>query len=198
MSKVTTTTKRWRTVDVVVAAVIAVTFGVIFWAWGLLWSVATPVFAFFPPAQAIMYGVWLIPAVLGGLVIRRPGAALFCEMVAAIVSTLLGSEWGSITILQGLAQGIGAELAFAAFRYRSFRLPTALLAGALTGLSAALFDFFVWNSEYALGSYRIPYALLTIASATAIAGFGAENLTRALARTGVLDLFPAGRERTTI
>lgn len=145
-----------------------------------------------------MYGVWLIPAVLGGLVIRRPGAALFCEAVAATVSALLGSEWGGITILQGLIQGLGAEAAFAAFRYRSFRLPTALIAGALTGLGAAVFDFFVWNGAYALGRYRIPYALLTIVSATAIAGVGAWSLTRALAGTGVLDRFPAGRERTAV
>lgn len=194
----TPTTERWRTIDVIVAAVIAVAFGVIFWAWGLLWNVATPAFTFLPATQAIMYGVWLIPAVLGGLVIRRPGAALFCEAVAATVSALLGSEWGGITILQGLIQGLGAEAAFAAFRYRSFRLPTALIAGASTGLGAAVFDFFVWNGAYALSSYRIPYALLTIVSATAIAGVGAWTLTRALARTGVLDRFPAGRERTAI
>ncbi|NJP34787.1 ECF transporter S component [Micromonospora thermarum] len=192
------TTTRWRTVDVIVAAVIAVAFGVIFWAWGLLWRGVDPAFAFFPAAQAIMYGVWLVPAVLGGLVIRKPGAALFCEAVAATVSALLGSEWGGITIVQGLIQGLGAELAFAAFRYRSFRLPTALLAGALTGLGAALFDFFVWNVEYAMGSYRIPYALLTIVSATLIAGAGAWYLTRALAGTGALDRFPAGRERAAV
>ncbi|MEU4778318.1 ECF transporter S component [Micromonospora sp. NPDC023633] len=192
------TATRWRTVDVVVAAVIAVAFGVIFWAWGLLWRAVDPAFAFFPAGQAIMYGVWLVPAVLGGLVIRKPGAALFCEAVAATVSALLGSEWGGVTIVQGLIQGLGAELAFAAFRYRSFRLPTALLAGALTGLGAALFDFFVWNSEYALGSYRIPYALLTIVSATVVAGAGGWALTRALATTGALDRFPAARDRAPI
>ncbi|MBQ1075548.1 ECF transporter S component [Micromonospora sp. C31] len=192
------TATRWRTVDVVVAAVIAVAFGVIFWAWGLLWRAVDPAFAFFPAGQAIMYGVWLVPAVLGGLVIRKPGAALFCEAVAATVSALLGSEWGGVTIVQGLIQGLGAELAFAAFRYRSFRLPTALLAGALTGLGAALFDFFVWNSEYALGSYRIPYALLTIVSATVVAGAGGWALTRALATTGALDRFPSARTRPLI
>ncbi|MEV6813565.1 ECF transporter S component [Micromonospora sp. NPDC051296] len=192
------TTNRWRTIDIVVAAVIAVSFGVIFWAWGLLWRAADPAFAFFPASQAVMYGVWLVPAVLGGLVIRKPGAALFCEAVAATISALLGSEWGGITIVQGLIQGLGAELAFAAFRYRSFRLPTALLAGALTGLGAALFDFFVWNTPYALTSYRIPYALLTVLSATVIAGAGAYALTGALARTGVLDRFPAGRDRALI
>ncbi|SCG39134.1 energy-coupling factor transport system substrate-specific component [Micromonospora echinaurantiaca] len=191
-------TNRWRTIDIVVAAVIAVAFGVIFWAWGLLWRAVDPAFAFFPAGQAVMYGVWLVPAVLGGLIIRKPGAALFCEAVAATISALLGSEWGGITIVQGLIQGLGAELAFAAFRYRSFRLPTALLAGTLTGLGAALFDFFVWNVDYALGSYRIPYALLTVVSAAIIAGVGGWYLTRALAGTGALDRFPAARDRTLV
>lgn len=189
---------RWRTIDIVVASVIAVAFGVIFWAWGLVWSVTEGAFAFFPPAQTLLYGVWLMPAVIGGLVIRKPGAALYCEAVAAILSALLGSQWAGTVIPQGIVQGLGAELAFAALRYRSFRLPTAVLAGALTGLSAALFDFFIWNSEYDLTSYRLPYALLTIVSATIVAGFGGWALTRALAGTSVLDRFPAGRERATI
>lgn len=189
---------RWRTVDIVVASVIAVAFGVVFWAWGLLWSATDAAFAFFPPAQAVLYGVWLVPAVLAGLIIRKPGAALYCETVAAIVSALLGSQWAGIVILQGLMQGIGAELAFAAFRYRSFKLPVAVLAGALTGLGAAIFDFVYWNKAYELISYRIPYALITIVSATVVAGFGAWVLTRALANTGVLDRFPAGRDRALV
>ncbi|MBM0238711.1 ECF transporter S component [Micromonospora sp. ATA32] len=193
-----TDNNRWRTIDIVVASVIAVAFGVIFWAWGLVWSATEAAFAFFPPAQSLIYGVWLVPAVLGGLVIRKPGAALYCETVAAIVSALLGSQWASIVILQGVMQGLGAELAFAAFRYRSFRLPTALLAGALTGVGAALFDFVYWNKTYDLTSYRIPYALLTVVSATVIAGAGAWALTRALANTGVLDRFPAARDRAPI
>ena len=193
-----TDSNRWRTIDIVVASVIAVAFGVIFWAWGLVWSATDAAFAFFPPAQTLIYGVWLVPAVLGGLIIRKPGASLYCELVAAIVSALLGSQWGGIVIGQGLMQGVGAELAFAAFRYRSYRPPVALLAGALTGLSAAIFDFVYWNATYDLTSYRLPYALLTIVSATIIAGAGSWFLTRALAGTGVLDRFPAGRERATV
>ncbi|TQJ24504.1 energy-coupling factor transport system substrate-specific component [Micromonospora sp. A202] len=193
-----TDTHRWRTIDIVVASVIAVAFGVIFWAWGLVWSATEGAFAFFPPAQALLYGVWLMPAVIGGLVIRKPGAALYCETVAAVLSALLGSQWAGTVIPQGIVQGIGAELAFAAFRYRSFRLPTAVVAGALTGLSAALFDFFIWNVDYALADYRIPYALITIVSATVIAGAGGWLLTKALANTGVLDRFPVGRDRALI
>jgi energy-coupling factor transport system permease protein len=189
---------RWRTIDIVIAAIIAVTFGVIFWAWNIVWGATEGAFAFFPPAQTLLYGVWLIPAVLAGLIIRKPGAALFTETVAATVSALLGASWGATVIPQGLVQGLGAELAFALLLYRSWRLPAALLAGALTGLSAAVFDFFAWNAAYDLVDYRIPYALLTIVSSTVIAGAGSWALVRALAPTGVLDRFAAGRERSLV
>ncbi|HET6531127.1 MAG TPA: ECF transporter S component [Actinoplanes sp.] len=189
---------RWRTIDIVIASIIAATFGVIFWAWNLVWSATEGAFAFFPPAQTLLYGVWLIPAVLAGLIIRKPGAALFTEAVAATISALLGAAWGATVIPQGLVQGLGAELAFALLLYRSWRLPAALLAGLLTGVSAAVFDFFVWNAAYALWSYRIPYALLTVASSTVIAGAGSWALVRALAPTGVLDRFGAGRERQLV
>jgi energy-coupling factor transport system substrate-specific component len=191
-------TYRWRTVDIVIASVIAVAFGVIFWAWNLVWSATETAFAFFPPAQTILYGVWLIPAVLAGLIIRKPGAALFTETVAAVISALLGAKWGATVIPQGLVQGLGAELAFAVLLYRSWKLPAALLAGLLTGISAALFDFFAWNGGTDLWNYRLPYALLTIVSSTVIAGLGSWALVRALAPTGVLDRFASGRDRALV
>src|SRR5687767_12850110 len=83
---------RWRTVDIVVAAVLGVAFGVVFWAWSLLWN--GPADAIPLPGRAFMYGVWLIPAVVGGLIIRKPGAAFFTETVAALVSVALGTAWG--------------------------------------------------------------------------------------------------------
>jgi energy-coupling factor transport system substrate-specific component len=191
-------TYRWRTIDIVIASIIAVAFGVIFWAWNLLWGATQGAFSFFPPAQTLLYGVWLMPAVLSGLIIRKPGASLYTETLAALISALLGDQWGATVIPQGLVQGLGAELAFAALRYRSFRLPAALLAGALSGLSAAVFDFFVWNGAYALWSYRVPYALLTVVSSTIIAGAGSWALVRALVPTGVLDRFGAARDRALV
>jgi energy-coupling factor transport system substrate-specific component len=191
-------TYRWRTIDIVIASIIAVAFGVIFWAWNLLWGATQGAFSFFPPAQTLLYGVWLMPAVLSGLIIRKPGASLYTETLAALISALLGDQWGATVIPQGLVQGLGAELAFAALRYRSFQLPAAMLAGALSGLSAAVFDFFVWNGAYALWSYRIPYALLTIVSSTIVAGAGSWALVRALLPTGVLDRFPAARDRALV
>lgn len=189
---------RWRTVDIVVASVIAVAFGVIFWAWNLVWGATEGAFTFFPPAQAVIYGVWLLPGVLGGLVIRRPGAALYCEFLAAFVSVLLGSQWGTMAILQGLFQGVGAELAFLVFGYRFFRLPVALLSGALAGLAAAVFDQIRYYAGYDFDSFRLPVFVITVVSSAIIAGAGGWALTRALARTGVLDRFPAGRDRAAV
>src|SRR5829696_4653979 len=152
---------RWRTVDIVVASTIAVAFGVIFWAWGLLYKAAEPLFVGFPPSQAILYGVWLVPAVLGPWIIRKPGAALYCETLAAIISVLIGSTWGTSIIWQGLVQGLGAELVFLIFLYRVWKLPIAVLAATATGLSAAIWDQVVWYSEYDWASFRLPVLLIT-------------------------------------
>jgi energy-coupling factor transport system substrate-specific component len=187
---------RWRTIDIVIASVIAVAFGVIFWAWGLLWN--GPADAIPLPGRAVMYGVWLVPAVLGALVIRKPGAACYTLTLAALVSVALGTSWGWTLVVQGPLEAAAGELAFALFAYRSYRLPVALLAAALAGLAASIYDVFVWYPGTAWGSFRLPYILITAASSLVVAGLGSVTLTRALANTGVLDRFPAGRERAAV
>jgi energy-coupling factor transport system substrate-specific component len=187
---------RWRTVDIVVASVIAVAFGVIFWAWGLLWN--GPADAIPLPGRALIYGVWLVPAVLGALVVRKPGAAFYTETLAALVSVALGTSWGWTLVIQGPIEALAAELAFAIFAYRSYRLPVALLAAALSGLAAAVYDKIVWYPANDWVSFGVPYILLVVVSSVVIAGFGAVALTRALAQTGVLDRFPVGRERALV
>jgi energy-coupling factor transport system permease protein len=189
-------TNRWRTVDVVVASVLAVAFGVVFWAWNLLWN--GPANAFPLPGRAILYGVWLIPAVLGALVIRKPGAAVYTETLAAIVSALLGDAWGWTVIPQGLLEGLGAEIVFLALAYRSFTLLTAIVAGAAAGAAATVFDAIYWYPNTSWPSFRLPYIGLAVLSSAVIAGAGGWALTRALAQTGVLDRFPSGRERAAV
>ncbi|MET7808350.1 ECF transporter S component [Micromonospora chersina] len=192
------TTNRWRTVDVIVAAVIAVAFGVVFQLWNVIWKGSEGPFAFFAPLQSVIYGVWLIPAVLSALIIRRPGAALFTETVASAISVLLGSPYGAMAILQGAVQGLGVEVGFAAGRYRSYRPLTAALAGALGGLFATLFDALYWYPGTSWASFRLPYIAFGVLSCLVVAGLGSVALTRALANTGVLDRFPAGRDRAVV
>jgi energy-coupling factor transport system permease protein len=186
---------RWRTVDIVVAAVLGVAFGVVFFAWNNLWAALSPAFTAFPPAQAFMYGMWLLPGVLGGLVIRKPGAAIFTETVAAIVSTFFGAPQPMLIILYGLGQGFGAELAYAVFRYRRWTLPVAFLGAALAALMPGILDPILYGyTDWGFG-IRAWYFVIVEASTLLIAGLGSWALVRALAQTGVLAPFASGREQ---
>jgi energy-coupling factor transport system substrate-specific component len=189
-------TNRWRTVDIVVAAIIAVAFGLIFSGWNNVWETTTA-FNGYPPLRALLNGVWLVPAVLGPLVIRKPGAGVFTETVAATISALLGSIWGLTTILYGLFQGLAGEVPFAATGYRSSKLPVALTGGLLAGAAAGLLDLLLYYPDYSAG-YQIAQIGLSALSGLVVAGLGGWALTQALARTGVLDRFPSGRERVAV
>lgn len=187
----------WRTVDIVVTAAIAVAFGVVFWAWNALWAAASPVFVAVPPAQNILYGTWLAAAVVAGLVVQKPGAALFAELVAASVSLILGSQWGLDAALSGLFQGAGAELGFALFLYRRWDLVAALLASGLSAVGAWLHDTPLYYAALPLADQLLIGAFMLI-SALVIAGLGSWWLTRALVQTGVLAQFPSGRSQQRI
>ena len=187
----------WRTVDIVVTAAIAVAFGVVFWAWNQLWVALTPAFAAIPPAQYLISGVWLIPAILCALVIRKPGAALFGELVAASVSTILGSQWGLDTLLSGAIQGALAEIVFGAALYANWNLGTAIFAAVGAAIGEWLHDMPIYYKDLALPDQLIIGVFMLI-SAVVIAGIGSWWLTRALAETGVLAQFPSGRTQQRV
>jgi energy-coupling factor transport system permease protein len=190
---------RWRVVDIVVASVIGVAVGVVFWAWGVVWGpISAPIEALLPGLQAAPAAVWLVAGVLGALVIRKPGAALYTELVAAIVSALIGSQWGGLlTIEAGLVQGLGAELVFAIFLYRNWRLPVVLLAGAGAGLAMAVNDLVLWYAG-AAPTFAIVYTVSAVVGGALIAGGLSWLAVRGLARAGALDRFAAGRELRTV
>lgn len=181
-------TKSWRVTDIVTASVLAVAFGVLFWAWGLLWAAAGPAFVAFPPAQAVMYGVWLMPAVVAPLIIRKPGAALFTELVAATLSALLGSQWGVTTLVYGVTQGIAAEVVFLVTGYRVFNKSVAVIAGASAGVAAAILDRALFYPEWN-AVWTSSYVVLVALSAAAIAGWYGYLLVWRLRKAGALEGF---------
>jgi energy-coupling factor transport system substrate-specific component len=187
----------WRTVDIVVAAAIAIAFGVVFWAWNQLWAAATPAFVAIPPAQNILYGVWLVPAVLAGLIIRKPGAALVTELVAASVSAILGSQWGLDAVISGALQGLGAEIVFLVVGYRRWTLLVALIAAIGTAIAAWVHDTPLYYADIGLTAQLVILAFM-VTSAIVIAGIGSWLLMRSLVQTGVLAQFPAGRAQQRV
>ena len=187
----------WRTVDIVVAAALAVAFGVVFWAWNSVWEATKPIFIAITPAQYIISGVWLIPAVLGGLIIRKPGASLFTELVAATVSAILGSQWGLDTLLSGAIQGAAAEFVFGATLYGRWSLGVAIGAAAAAAVGEWLHDMPVYYATLDLGQ-QLVIGVFMLLSAVIIAGIGSWFLMRSLVQTGVLAQFASGRAQQRI
>ncbi len=191
------TIRHWRVVDLVVASVLAAACSAIFIAWNGLAVVPTEALKpLLPGVQGILNGPWLIAGPLAGLVVRKPGAALYAEFLAAAIELVIFPAYGVSTLLSGAVQGLGAEIAFAIVLYRVGGPLVALLAGALAGVGESVVDGTVWYPG-ASASFLAVYAVTTVVSG-AVIGLVAYGLVRALAATGVLDRFPAGRARRRV
>jgi energy-coupling factor transport system substrate-specific component len=182
---------RWRTRDIVITAIIGVAFGVVFWAWNVVYGAVDPLTAAVPWAKDLLYAVWLIPAVLAPLIVRRPGAALFAELVAAGVSAYLGSQWGVDALVSGLVQGLGAEIVFAATRYRSWSFPTLAAAALASAAAAWIHDWWLYYADVSLDIQILRGIAMAVSAVLFVAG-GSLLLARALGSAGVLDGFPGG------
>ena len=189
----------WRIVDIVVASVLGVACGLVFFVWntvGYAWFQAMD--ALTPGLGGIATGIWLIGGVIGGLVIRKPGAALYVELIAAIVSTLLGSQWSISTVYSGIAQGIGVEIVLAIFLYRRFGLGVAMLGGMAAGWGAFVLELFTSGNLGKTLQFNIIYFITLSISGAILAGAVGFFVVKALAKTGALDRFAVGREQHTV
>ena len=184
----------WRGIEFVTLAVLGVAFGVAFWGWDVFLYPLVIAALVFPPASSLTLGVWLLPAVVGGLVVRRPGAALFTEFVAANVEMLLGNQWGPAVLVSALLQGLGVELALAIVRWRRFGVGVAMLGGMLAAtLELVGYEWWTYMVEYEFG-WKLLALGFALVSGGLIAGVGGWAVTRGLAAAGALDAFPPGRE----
>lgn len=186
---------RWRVVDIVVASVIGVAAGLIFLLWNIGYlgpkALLDPLT---PGLQGLLDGPWLFAGVLGALIIRKPGAAIYTETLAAVVSALVGNTWGGfLTIEAGFVQGLGAELIFLVFFYRKWNLGVAVLAGAGAALAGGVNNLILWFAG-ADALFTTVYLVSTVLSGAVIAGAGSWLVARGLAATGALDRFASGRE----
>ena len=205
--------RAWRTVDIITIAFLGAALGVAFWGWGIFYSgPVTGLKLTYAPLMGLFVGPWFLAGVVGGVVVRRPGAALFCEVVAALVSMLPGTEWGATVLVSGILQGLGAELAFALLGYKAFGVGAAALAGVLSAPLEWAFEVVKFPASWAdvpvlsvlangggwyaewVARDKIAYLLAMAVSGVLLAGVVGWLLVRLLARAGALSAFPAGQE----
>jgi energy-coupling factor transport system substrate-specific component len=183
----------WKTRDVVVAAALAVPLGIL-WSlgWGYVWSAGR---AILPELGFVLDGFYVVAGVLVGYIVRRPGAALLGEMLAAMLEIPL-TPFGAIVLWLGFLQGLGVELVFAGTRYRNWSLPVLLLAGAVGAILPYFGYTYLTSSVASLGiEIQVLRIVLKLLGGAVFAGFIGKLIADALAKTGVLNNFPIARSR---
>jgi energy-coupling factor transport system substrate-specific component len=175
----------WRTRDFIVAAALAVPLGLIWsFVWGTVWLTARGIT---PELGNIFDGFYIVAGVLVGYVVRKPGAALLGEMIAALLEIPF-TPFGAVVVILGFLQGIGVEAIFFATRYRRYDLLGSLVA--LAGYS-------YWSQgwmQVAIGLQLLRLVLKLLGGAF-FAGLIGKLIADALLPTGVLDNFAIARAR---
>lgn len=180
---------KWKLRDIVVMVILAVVCGGIYRVWDVLYPLINTAWV---PSQGMLNGLWFIASGLVAYIIRRPGAALLAELVAAMIEQALGSQFGLQNLVWGFTQGLGAEAAFALFAWRRFNLATMLLSGALSGLGASLTWYFQGGSAYSHVTIVL-YFLFTFISGALFGGLLPKLIGDALNRAGIVRNFALGR-----
>jgi energy-coupling factor transport system substrate-specific component len=182
----------WNLREIVLVAVLAVVFGILYLWWIPVGALAAGIGG--PVAREPLFGFWLLAAVVAGYIVQKPGAALFAELVAAFTEMLAGSSGGLIVLAWGFVQGIGIEAVFLATGYRNFSLPVMMLAGAVSGALAFGWQWLILGYSQFNPVLVAAMFVLRVLSGAFLAGVGGKLIAEALAATGVLNGFALGQQ----
>ena len=182
---------KWKLRDIVVLAVVAAVLGVVWMGWTYAYELAKgPLKALHPGLKYLLVGFWFTGGTVIPYLIRRPGAALAGELVAAGVQGLI-TQWGWTSLLWGLVQGAGSEVVFLATGYRRWNLRVFMAAGAVAGVFSWVLDFFYENYS-ALGALTWLIQVVSASvSGAVLAGLLAWQLGKGLEKAGIR---PSGGE----
>ncbi len=176
--------KEWKLKEIVLMSLFGVVFGVVYLLFIYIGNIWAGLIG--PIAYEWMFGIWFIVSIISMYIIRKPGAALLPETLAALIEVLLGNAVGPRLILSGIVQGLGAEAAFAATRYRHFNLAVLMLAGAGSAVFSFIYGYFI-SGYAALDPALVAWMFtLRVLSGMIIAGIGGKYIADGLLATGSL------------
>jgi len=185
----------WKLKDVILVSMLSVFFGIICLSVVHLSLFMTPFLSLVGLGEMtieFVFGIWFFAATFSPYIMRKPGVATVTSTMTGVVQVLLGSPFAATVVVSALVQGLGAEAAFAAFRYRKTGWGVMLLAAA----GCAVFSFVLaWQrgtwSVLSVGFVAVRFCV-RLASALLFAGVLSKLLADRLAKAGVLKGYPVG------
>ena len=184
--------KSWKLKEVVLMSVFAVVFAVVYLLFMNVGNIWAGVIG--PLAYEWIFGIWFIVSIICAYIIRRPGAAVLSETVAAVVEVMIGNAVGPRLILSGIVQGLGAEAAFAATGYKRYDWWVLCLAGVGAAVFSFAYGFLVSGYAALDPSFLALMFGLRVMSGAIIAGLGGKYLSDGLLATGALRGYSISRE----
>ncbi|WP_067726021.1 ECF transporter S component [Oceanobacillus damuensis] len=182
----------WRFKEIVVMAALSVVFGVVYLAFLPLGGVLVGFFG--PIGYDFIFGIWFIVSIIAAYIIRKPGAAFLSETIAAMVEVLIGNAIGPMLIVTGMVQGLGAEAAFAATRWKNYSVWILMAAGVGSAVTSFIYGYFMSGYAALAPGYVTAMFIVRMISGALIAGLLGKALSDGLAQTGVLSSFALGKE----
>ncbi|WP_404864107.1 ECF transporter S component [Georhizobium sp. MAB10] len=186
----------WTLREILIVAFLGAVFGVLYLAWVQVWLITQAIFG--PVTMDVVMGFWFIVSIIAAAIIRKPGAALLSEVLAAVVQVLLGSPAGLLLIVTGLVQGAGAEAVFAATRWKNYRLPVLMAAGVGAAVASFIYTWIRFDYGALAPGLLIAMFALRCLSGALLGGLLGHWVTQALYRTGVLSGLGIDRDRRVV
>ena len=174
----------WTLREILIAAVLGAVFAVLYLGWVQVWLVAQA--AFGTVTMDVVMGFWFIASIVAAAIIRKPGAAIATEVLAAAIEILLGSPAGIMLLVAAAIQGAGAEAVFAATRWQRYSLPVLVLAGIGSAVFSFAYTWVLFGYGALAPGLLIAMFVLRCLSGALLGGLAGHLVTEALYKTGVL------------
>ncbi len=178
--------------EIVFITVLSAVMGVIWWFYTFFYDITAPLLKPFM-LDNLLTGVWFMGAVFFPYIVRKPGAAILGELIAAVVQGFI-ARWGISSIAYGLVQGVPVELFFLILGYRRWNLPVLMIAGVISALGSYILSFFWYGYSQLTLQYNIVQIVSFAISGAVLAGVFSKYLADGLKKTGVLNQFKIIRD----
>lgn len=182
-------TESWKLKDVLLIAISAVLFGVVYlgctYAGGVLFGILTPM-GMGSLGYEPFYGIYFMAGAFGVYVMRKPGSGLIAELLAAVLECLYGNYFGPIIILSGLVQGFGFELIIALKRYRKFDRITMIEGAVICSVFTMGYNLIISGYNQIALPVLLIMLVVRIISAIIFDGFVTPALGKGLVKAGLL------------